>query len=161
MAEQSTALRLADALNCVRDDDCGYCQPCVIAAQQALEAMRRGVPTGDITLAEWYRAIAALEGALEQELKPLNGLTKEEALAWARGLRADSPEYCSCGDRLKVACPGEREPGCDLGNNPRYAKRVNLPLGCGVCGLGSNGEVTGYVCQRTNCPTRVTCGGSA
>ena len=36
------------------------------AAQQALEAMRRGVPTGDITLVDWYRAIAALEGALEQ-----------------------------------------------------------------------------------------------
>jgi hypothetical protein len=27
----------------------------------------------------------------EQELKPFNGLTKEEALAWARGLRIDSP----------------------------------------------------------------------
>jgi hypothetical protein len=32
MAE-STALRLADALNCATDDDCGYCQPCVIAAE--------------------------------------------------------------------------------------------------------------------------------
>jgi hypothetical protein len=40
-----------------------------------------------------------------QELKPFNGLTKEEALAWARGLRADSLEYCSCGDRLKDQCP--------------------------------------------------------
>ena len=59
----------------------------------------------------------------EQELKPLNGLTKEEALAWARGLRADSPEYCSCGDRPKGHCPGEWEPGCDLGNNPAFARR--------------------------------------
>jgi hypothetical protein len=33
MSEQPTALRLADALNCARDDDCGYCQPCVIAAE--------------------------------------------------------------------------------------------------------------------------------
>ncbi len=67
-------------------------------------------------------------------------------------------ELCSCGDRLKVACPGEWEPDCDLGNNPHYAKRVNLPKGCEVCGLGKNGEVTGYVCQRSDCPTRVTCG---
>ena len=27
------ALRLADELNCATDDDCGYCQPCVIAAE--------------------------------------------------------------------------------------------------------------------------------
>jgi hypothetical protein len=36
------------------------------AAQQALEAMRRGVPTGDITLVDWHRAISALDAALEQ-----------------------------------------------------------------------------------------------
>jgi hypothetical protein len=122
----------------------------------------------DDVLAERQKNAALAASRLEQEpaepaqeLKPLNGLTKEEALAWARGLRADSPEYCSCGDRLKVACPGEWEPGCDLGNNPRYEKRVNLPSGCAVCGLGGGGEVTGYVCQRGDCPTRVTCGGSA
>jgi hypothetical protein len=33
MTEQPNALRLADALNCATDDDCGYCQPCVIAAE--------------------------------------------------------------------------------------------------------------------------------
>jgi hypothetical protein len=31
--------------------------------QQALEALRRGVPTGDITLVDWYRAISALKAA--------------------------------------------------------------------------------------------------
>ncbi len=36
------------------------------------------------------------------------------------------PEYCSCGDRPKDHCPGEWEPGCDLGNNPKYARRVEL-----------------------------------
>jgi hypothetical protein len=35
-------------------------------------------------------------------------------------------EQCSCGDRHKDKCPGEWEPGCDLGNNPDYAKRVEL-----------------------------------
>jgi hypothetical protein len=47
---ESTALRLADALNCATDDDCGYCQPCVIAAElrrlhalngELLEALRK------------------------------------------------------------------------------------------------------------------------
>jgi hypothetical protein len=93
--------------------------------QQALEALKHSVKLRD----EDYDAMDALEAALEQpeqELKPLNGLTKEEALTWARGLRADSPEYCSCGDRPKNKCPGEWEPGCDLGNNPKYARRVEL-----------------------------------
>jgi len=40
-------------------------------------------------------------------------------------LRA-APEQCSCGDRAKDQCPGEWEPGCDLGNNPKYARRVPL-----------------------------------
>jgi uncharacterized small protein (DUF1192 family) len=30
--------------------------------------------------------------------------------------------------------------------------------GCPVCGLGAGGTATGYVCQRGDCPTRVTCG---
>ncbi len=35
-------------------------------------------------------------------------------------------EQCSCGDRPKGECPGEWEPGCDLGNNPAFARRVPL-----------------------------------
>lgn len=38
----------------------------------------------------------------------------------------ERPEQCSCGDRHKDQCPGEWEPGCDLGSNPRYARRVPL-----------------------------------
>jgi hypothetical protein len=38
----------------------------------------------------------------------------------------EQPEQCSCGDRLKDQCPGEWEPGCDLGNNPAFARRVAL-----------------------------------
>lgn len=36
-------------------------------------------------------------------------------------------ELCHCGDRFKARCPGEWEPGCDLGNNPNYAA-VHTPL---------------------------------
>lgn len=31
------------------------------------------------------------------------------------------------------------------------------PTGCKVCGIGKNGEAMGYVCNRSDCPTRVTC----
>lgn len=30
-------------------------------------------------------------------------------------------------------------------------------LGCQVCGLGKNGTATAYVCNRSDCPTRVSC----
>lgn len=29
--------------------------------------------------------------------------------------------------------------------------------GCRVCGIGANGEALGYVCPRTDCPSRFTC----
>lgn len=31
------------------------------------------------------------------------------------------------------------------------------PRGCSVCGLGSDGRSMGYVCNRTDCPTAITC----
>jgi hypothetical protein len=31
-------------------------------------------------------------------------------------------QQCPCGDRLADQCPGEWEPGCDLGANEKYAK---------------------------------------
>ena len=35
--------------------------------------------------------------------------------------------------------------------HPQYSR------GCSICGIGTNGEVMGYVCPRHNCPTKVTC----
>jgi hypothetical protein len=29
--------------------------------------------------------------------------------------------------------------------------------GCQVCGIGADGKAYGYVCNRDDCPTRVTC----
>ena len=31
--------------------------------------------------------------------------------------------------------------------------------GCRVCGIGKDGGVVGYVCYRSDCPTRITVGG--
>ncbi len=36
-----------------------------------------------------------------------------------------------------------------------------VTMGCPVCGLGKNGEIMGYVCNRSDCPTRVTCSNTA
>jgi hypothetical protein len=75
MSEQSTALRLADALNCATDDDCGYCQPCVIAAEmrrlhalngellEALNAILNGHGDPDIPEAALAKARAAIAKA--------------------------------------------------------------------------------------------------
>ena len=32
--------------------------------------------------------------------------------------------------------------------------------GCPVCRMGANGTATAYVCNRGDCPTRVTCTGA-
>ena len=34
---------------------------------------------------------------------------------------------------------------------------TKVSLGCYLCGLGAGGKVTGVVCMRSNCPTRVSC----
>jgi len=57
-----------------------------------------------------------------------DAIHNQMALERAEALRAalEQPEQCACGDRPKGKCPGEWEPGCDLGNNPKYARRVAL-----------------------------------
>ena len=39
---------------------------------------------------------------------------------------------------------------------PRPYTTTGFDTGCKVCGLGVNGECTGYYCTRGDCPTRVT-----
>ena len=36
--------------------------------------------------------------------------------------RMTAPPLCMCKDRPLAECPGEWEPGCDLGNNPKFVK---------------------------------------
>lgn len=38
----------------------------------------------------------------------------------------DEP-LCMCKDRPLSKCPGEWEPGCDLGNNAKFARRYAPP----------------------------------
>ena len=54
----------------------------------------------------------------------------------------------------------ERQPSIPMSEqwwNPRIVKPVDLNKGCQVCGIGADGKPYGYVCNRDDCPTRVTC----
>ena len=46
-------------------------------------------------------------------------------LALSEGLGAGAEARCMCKDRALSACPGEWEPGCDLGNNPAHVRVAN------------------------------------
>jgi hypothetical protein len=38
-----------------------------------------------------------------------------------------------------------------------WPKVEKTTMGCQTCGIGSDGRAYGYVCSRSDCPTRVTC----
>jgi hypothetical protein len=44
------------------------------------------------------------------------------------GLGPDAEARCICGEMLLSACPGEWEPGCDLGNNPAHVRPARAVL---------------------------------
>ena len=61
---------------------------------------------------------------------------KADLLEAASILRAALAEQkCPCGDRPADQCPGEWEPGCDLGANERYVKVAEPERGPGWCDI--------------------------
>ncbi len=89
-------------------------------ALEALEVTRRAC-FAESTLNKADAAMEALRAALaEDALQRLTDVNQEIEAALA--------EPCPCGDRPAAQCPGEWEPGCDLGNNPEYARRVQEPV---------------------------------
>lgn len=75
------------------------------------------------------------KAVMQQALEALERTDAEPGtLAWEReneameALRAALAEQkCPCGDRPADQCPGEWEPGCDLGANEKYAKVAEQP----------------------------------
>ena len=55
----------------------------------------------------------------------LTWLAKERMTRFAESSARNS--RCMCGDRIVGECPGEWEPGCDLGANEKYVKVVEAP----------------------------------
>ncbi len=81
MSKQPTALWLADALNCATDDDCGYCQPCVIAAE-----LRR-LHSVNTELGAALRRLISYCNTLENRLMEADGehpAMQEAKEAWAK-----------------------------------------------------------------------------
>ena len=52
---------------------------------------------------------------------PLNDYSEDMRQDVESALRAALAEQCKCGDRPADKCPGEWEPGCDLGENEEHA----------------------------------------
>ena len=38
-----------------------------------------------------------------------------------------------------------------------HSQPLQSPKGCPVCGIGADGQPYGYVCNRTDCPSRIYC----
>lgn len=45
------------------------------------------------------------------------------------GLGAGAEARCACAEKAASDCPGEWEPGCDLGNSEAHAKAAPAPAG--------------------------------
>ena len=130
--------------------------------EQALEAMRRAVPTGKITLYEWDKAVSDLDAALAQQAEPA-----QEPVAWRDSDNSDPGQGCTY-DKAKAARWPHIYKQPLYTAPPQQAEPVPMPpfppvsqwnRGCAVCGIGADNKAYGYVCPRSDCPTRVTCGG--
>ena len=101
----------------------------IAKAQQALEALEwhyhqgHSNTLGGMRLKIDEKALRNLKAALAEPEPPI-GKASTDVGVQVFVLKKEEP--CPCGDRPAAQCPGEWEPGCDLGNNPEYAKRVNL-----------------------------------
>lgn len=79
------------------------------------------------TLREAARqALEALElVAVDAKTTPNAYEAQRQAITTLRAALAE--QKCPCGDRPADQCPGEWEPGCDLGANEKYAKVAEQP----------------------------------
>jgi hypothetical protein len=109
------------------------------AAMQALEALK-GADAIDTDMVE---AIYSLHEALEQPEQ------------WTGCGECDCAFSCHNGEARCIRLMPEQM------TLPTGIRVSQLNRGCGACGIGTDGRVMGYVCTRSDCPTRVTCGGVA
>ena len=72
---------------------------------------------------------------------------------------AQTDQWTGCGECDCAFSCHNGEARC-IRLQPEPAKR-QWNRGCGVCGIGADGQAMGYVCNRSDCPTRVTYGGVA
>ena len=68
------------------------------------------------------QALEALESAADNECAFRDYQRAADSLRAAL-----AAEPCACKDRPATECPGEWEPGCDLGNNPKFVRVAKEP----------------------------------
>ena len=90
-------------------------QPLVERLLAEVETMRRLLVNGGTEAAARDAEMERLRGAM-REAQPFCMTFGAEILRNALG------PYCMCKDRALSECPGEWEPGCDLGANPAHAR---------------------------------------
>jgi hypothetical protein len=95
--------------------------------------------------------MTTLREAAQQALEALDAYSWEQVNAARAALRTALSEQCPCGEKPKAECPGEWEPGCDLGANAKYARRVKRErepslqqLRRMMCGVGVVGQIDGH-----------------
>jgi hypothetical protein len=59
---------------------------------------------------------------MTEKLPSADDATRRDGSRLSEGLGAGAEARCMCKDRAASACPGEWEPGCDLGNNAAYVR---------------------------------------
>jgi len=123
------------------------------AAQQALEALE--IEQGAHAYLQLGKAdhieqaIAALRAAIEAAEK------QEPMTQWTGCGECDCAFSCHNGESRCIRLQPKQM------TLPPWPRVSQLNRGCGVCGIGDNGQIMGYVCTRSDCPTRITCGGVA
>jgi hypothetical protein len=118
----------------------------------------------DLLFGDLETALEALNEAIPQQPEPVQANFPEGKLqtvaecigdkceVW-RGIGArDVEEILRQALRLGLVTPQQAGPVAE----PTFFVRT----GCRVCGVGDGGKAMGYVCPRSDCPMKVTCGGA-
>ena len=88
--------------------------PCCVTFAKWKELGKRGR-----TAEEEDAALREMRDAQEAFRAEVERLAAQSAQAPAQAVQE---ARCACNDRPASECPGEWEPGCDLGNNPKYVR---------------------------------------
>lgn len=109
-----------------------WCERHGLAVGPVDQESPRGILFGSHAIPKWHNLRQAdkdaLHGTMTGNMRegPVTVAVDAHAVRRAGGLLIDEQqrrdEMCACGDRAAVLCPGQWEPGCDLGANEKYVK---------------------------------------
>ena len=108
---------------------------------------------------EYYAKVISLQPYLETRYKNYEERVAERERI--KGLDARVKEQAALIHQLQKEIARlesmPRFPHQPIPTVPYWPSVPKYSMGCSVCGIGSDGRSMGYVCTRTDCPTRITC----